>query len=372
MDNEIRNSDELAHWGIKGMRWGIRRYQNKDGSLTKAGQRRYDKEMEKLKKEEQVLKNRKATQGKLAKLEAKRASNAAKKKELDGDDEDEKKKEAEEAAAKKISAGKKKVSEMSSLELAEAISRARLEDEYNRLRPDPDEVKREQRSAMMKELLVKPGIELGKNAVSNLINKGLEKAFKDVDAEDSLAALKKSLEKIKAEDEIDKIKRSMEKRRKGEEELSYKDQISKEQARKMKRENDEAEAKAANDEAARKANEQRSKDFYDSTYSKTFSKSSNKSDNDSADRYDGPIEIIDKPKTSKSESSSYSSKSDPIDGTWSYVKDSSSSGKSYTSDYFSGSSTLALPSSSSASVNSGRNWLSNSSILALPAPKDDD
>lgn len=34
-------ANELAHWGIKGMRWGIRRYQNKDGSLTKAGRKRY-------------------------------------------------------------------------------------------------------------------------------------------------------------------------------------------------------------------------------------------------------------------------------------------------------------------------------------------
>lgn len=31
----------LAHWGIKGMRWGVRRYQNKDGSLTPAGKKRY-------------------------------------------------------------------------------------------------------------------------------------------------------------------------------------------------------------------------------------------------------------------------------------------------------------------------------------------
>lgn len=31
---------ELRHHGIKGMRWGIRRYQNKDGSLTEAGKKR--------------------------------------------------------------------------------------------------------------------------------------------------------------------------------------------------------------------------------------------------------------------------------------------------------------------------------------------
>lgn len=34
--------NELYHFGVKGMRWGIRRYQNKDGSLTSAGQRHRD------------------------------------------------------------------------------------------------------------------------------------------------------------------------------------------------------------------------------------------------------------------------------------------------------------------------------------------
>lgn len=34
-------NDELYHHGIKGMRWGVRRYQNKDGTLTPAGKERY-------------------------------------------------------------------------------------------------------------------------------------------------------------------------------------------------------------------------------------------------------------------------------------------------------------------------------------------
>lgn len=32
--------NELIHWGVKGQKWGVRRYQNKDGSLTAAGKAR--------------------------------------------------------------------------------------------------------------------------------------------------------------------------------------------------------------------------------------------------------------------------------------------------------------------------------------------
>lgn len=37
-----KNSSELYHHGILGQKWGVRRYQNTDGTLTDAGKKRYD------------------------------------------------------------------------------------------------------------------------------------------------------------------------------------------------------------------------------------------------------------------------------------------------------------------------------------------
>lgn len=35
----------LTHAGVKGMKWGVRRYQNKDGTLTPEGKKRYDRDI---------------------------------------------------------------------------------------------------------------------------------------------------------------------------------------------------------------------------------------------------------------------------------------------------------------------------------------
>lgn len=52
-------TDTLYHHGIKGQRWGVRRFQNRDGSLTDAGRRRYDVDIEGAK---QRIKDAKAMQ----------------------------------------------------------------------------------------------------------------------------------------------------------------------------------------------------------------------------------------------------------------------------------------------------------------------
>ena len=50
-------NNELQHWGIKGMKWGVRRFQNEDGTRTPAGIKRYsDKAKEGLKKAGEKIK----------------------------------------------------------------------------------------------------------------------------------------------------------------------------------------------------------------------------------------------------------------------------------------------------------------------------
>ena len=48
--NDYLVTKELYHHGIKGQKWGVRRYQNEDGSLTEEGKKRYEKIEDQIKK----------------------------------------------------------------------------------------------------------------------------------------------------------------------------------------------------------------------------------------------------------------------------------------------------------------------------------
>lgn len=131
------NGIEMYHHGIKGQRWGIRRYQNKDGSLTEAGQRRYERDIREnnAKKKDNRIKDLEETgpdpkrwvQEDLDRSKQVVDANSNLVKELQ---------KIEQNSSPKSTPKKLDLSKMSDKDLRDQINRALLEQQYNKLFAD--------------------------------------------------------------------------------------------------------------------------------------------------------------------------------------------------------------------------------------------
>lgn len=221
---------ELYHWGIKGMKWGIRRYQNKDGSLTPAGKKRRAKleaEIEKL--------GGKSEEKKLSEMTDDEVAAKTNRMRLENNLKEEMRRSTEaEQRQKKL---QESLNETSTDELRNKITRLQLEEQYknlanpkkaerdpymDKLQKEVDRLTLEKRYRDLQKELNPPTkkeksffAKIGEKALNEVLvptamNAGknyLEKTVKKLglDTEDPVTKLEKQVRKLEAEKKIKKL-----------------------------------------------------------------------------------------------------------------------------------------------------------------------
>lgn len=154
------DADELAHYGILGQKWGVRRFQRKDGSLTPAGKKR-------LKKAKQVKQ--------------------------DPDDN---------ANEDYMKARSKSTKEMSDAELSAAIKRLQMEKQYQSLNPAQVSKGKQVTSYVLKKagnMALDAGLQLVKDAA-------VKKAKDKLGLSDSKSDFDKEFDAITKRNKMDSAK----------------------------------------------------------------------------------------------------------------------------------------------------------------------
>ena len=134
----VRDEEYLEHHGIKGQKWGIRRYQNADGTLTDAGKSRYNKEIQRnnqKKKKDRADEDSLRDPSRWVSEDLNRAKNTV-------DSTNKLLEKSREIRQKPKTEKKYDLSQMSDNELRQHINRMVMEDQYTRLMNSrADEVK---------------------------------------------------------------------------------------------------------------------------------------------------------------------------------------------------------------------------------------